>query len=128
MSQLNNCMNQKKKKDQLTHAQFQALRIAKKDTLATNMWIQNKSTGFGLSVDAFISTHPLLLQAQQAAQILLKTQAHLLNANQTQTLELFTKRMAHKNTRIKLKPNAAYPILNINARINRLLFKLYKQL
>jgi hypothetical protein len=121
-------MNQKKKKDQLTHAQFQALRIAKKDTLATNMWIQNKSTGFGLSVDAFISTHPLLLQAQQAAQILLKTQAHLLNANQTQKLELFTKRMAHKNTRTKMKPHAAYPILNINTRINRLLFKLHKQL
>lgn len=89
---------------------------------ATQKWIREN----GMNVAAFNTTHVKLLQAQQAAHNLLKHHKQLLTENQTKTLTTFTKKMNCKRTRDKLKPEAAYPVLNISSKINRQLFKLVK--
>jgi hypothetical protein len=82
----------------------------------------------GIAVQTFGTTHIRLLQAQQQAHALLTQHSNLLTQNQRTTLETFQHQMAHKKTRIKLKPTAANPILNISSKINRQLFKQHKQL
>jgi hypothetical protein len=82
----------------------------------------------GITVRVFNTSDDKLLQAQKTAHTLLTQHTNLLTTDQIQTLCTFTKRMAHKNTRTKLTPKSAYPILNISTKINRQLFKLNKQL
>ena len=82
----------------------------------------------GIAVNAFSTTHIKLLQAQQAAHELLTHHSNLLTQAQRTTLENFQQLMAHKRTRDRLKPTAAYPILNISSKINRKLFKHHRQL
>jgi acetylornithine/succinyldiaminopimelate/putrescine aminotransferase len=82
----------------------------------------------GISVKTFGTTHIRLLQAQQQAHALLTHHSNLLTQSQRTTLEQFQHEMAHKNTRIKLKPTAANPILNISSKINRQLFKQHRHL
>jgi len=82
----------------------------------------------GITVCVFNTADDKLLQAQKTAHTLLTQHTNLLTADQIQTLTTFTKRMAHKNTRTKLTPKSAYPILNISTKINRQLFQQYRQL
>ena len=82
----------------------------------------------GITVRMFNTADDKLLQAQKTAHTLLTQHTNLLTTDQIQILQAFTKRMKSKNTRSKLKPNHAYPILNIATKINRLLYKQYKQL
>ena len=82
----------------------------------------------GITVGVFNTADDKLLQAQKTAHTLLTQNTNLLTADQIQTLSTFTKRMAHKNTRTKLTPKSAYPILNISTKINRQLFRQYKKL
>ena len=119
---LNNCM--KKPKDQLTHAQYQINHKADKDTLTVNKWIGT----CGLNVKSFNTTPIKLLQAQKTAHTLLNQHTNLLTADQITTLKSFNKLMVCKHTRAQLKPQHAYPVLNISTKINRQLFKLNKQL
>lgn len=95
----------------------------KDDALAAD-WLRDN----GIVVESFTNTHVELLQAQQTAHTLLTQSQHLLTTNQIQTLKAFQRKMAAKDTRAKLKPEHAYPILNINTKINRQLFKVHKQL
>ena len=95
-----------------------------KDDALTADWLRDN----GISANAFSTTHIKLLQAQQAAHIHLTQNAYLLTQSQRTTLEKFLKLMTHKNTRIKLKPTAAFPVLNISSKINRQLFKQHRQL
>lgn len=88
----------------------------------TNKWISDN----GMDTKSFNITHPKLLKAQLAANTLLKHHPDLLSQHQTTALKKFASKMAHKNTRSKLKPNSAIPILNISAQINRKLFALAK--
>ena len=118
---LNTCM--KKPKDQLTHAQYQINHKADKDTLTVNKWIGTS----GLNVQSFNTTPIKLLQAQKAAHTLMRQHTNLLTAEQIHTLKSFNKLMVSKHTRAQLKPQHAYPILNISNKINRQLFKLNKQ-
>ena len=119
---LNNCM--KKPKDQLTHVQYQINHKADKDTLTVNKWIGT----CGLNVKSFNTTPIQLLQAQKTARELLTQFPQLLTQHQITTLKSFNKLMVCKRTRAQLKPEAAYPILNISNKINRQLFKLNKQI
>ena len=119
---LNNCM--KKPKDQLTHAQYQINHKADKDTLTVNKWIDT----CGLNVKSFNTTPIQLLQAQKSARELLTQYPQLLTQNQIITLKSFNKLMVCKRTRALLKPQHAYPVLNISTKINRQLFKRNKQL
>ena len=82
----------------------------------------------GITVCVFNTADDKLLQAQKTAHTLLTQHTNLLTADQIQTLRTFTKSMAHKNTRTKLTPKSAYPILNISTKINRQLFQQYRQL
>ena len=119
---LNNCM--KKPKDRLSHAQYQINHKADKDTLTVNKWIGTS----GLNVKSFNTTPIQLLQAQKSARELLTQYPQLLTQHQINTLKSFNKLMVCKRTRAQLKPQHAYPILNISTKINRQLFKLNKQL
>ncbi len=95
-----------------------------KDDALTADWLRDN----GITVSSFSNTHVKLLQAQQTAHTLLTQSPNLLTSTQTKTLKAFQRKMADKRTRAALKPEAAYPILNINTKINRQLFKLTKQL
>jgi hypothetical protein len=82
----------------------------------TQNWIRAN----GMQVSTFNSTPIKLLQAQQQATNLLRNYIALLTTQQVQTLQNFQKRMSHKNTRSKLKPEHAYPVLNIATKIKRI--------
>jgi hypothetical protein len=82
----------------------------------TQNWIRAN----GMQVSTFNSTPIKLLQAQKQAINLLLNYTALLTKSQTQTLQKFQKRMSHKNTRTKLKPEHAYPVLNIATKIKRI--------
>lgn len=82
----------------------------------TQNWIRAN----GMQVSTFNSTPIKLLQAQKQATNLLLNYTALLTKSQTQTLQKFQKRMSHKNTRSKLKPEHAYPVLNIATKIKRI--------
>jgi hypothetical protein len=94
-----------------------------KDDALTADWLRDN----GISVKAFNTTYVKLLQAQQTAHALLTQNITLLTNSQIKTLKAFQRKMASKKAREKLKPEAAYPILNISTKINRQLFKLNKQ-
>jgi hypothetical protein len=82
----------------------------------TQNWIRAN----GMQVSTFNSTPIKLLQAQQQATNLLRNYIALLTTQQVQTLQNFQKRMSHKNTRSKLKPEHAYPVLNIATKVKRI--------
>jgi hypothetical protein len=121
LAHINTCM--KKKADQLSNAQYALLCQQKEDTHETNIWLKQQ----GLSPATFADIDIKLLQAQKAAKWLLTHATNLLTTQQTRTLKDFRRRMTSKNTRNKLKPQAALPILNINNKINRQLFQQHKQ-
>ena len=106
----------KNTKDQLTETQYQILRKQGKDTLTTNEWLIST----GIKLNTFSTTNSKLLQAQQQATNLLRNYTALLTTQQIQTLQNFQKRMTNKNTRTKLKPEHAYPILNIATKVKRI--------
>ena len=104
--------------------QHQIRKYETADTIKANEWL----AAAGFNAQTFGTTHIRLLQAQQQAHALLTHHSNLLTQSQRTTLEQFQQAMAHKNTRIKLKPTAANPILNINSNINRQLFKQHRHL
>lgn len=82
----------------------------------------------GITVRMFNTAGDKLLQAQKTAYTLLTQNLNLLTPEQINELQAFTKLMKSKHTRAKLKPKHAFPILNIANKINRKLFKQYKQI
>lgn len=109
-------MNKKKNKDKLTQAQYQILRKNNKDTLTAEKWIKDT----GLNVRAFNQLPVQLLQAQQAAHALLTHNLNLLTTEQIKTLHAFQRKVVNKKIRHKLKPDHAYPVLNIATKIKRI--------
>lgn len=95
-----------------------------KDDALTADWLRDN----GIAVISFTNTHVKLLQAQQTTHTLLTQSQHLLTSNQIKALKAFLRKMTNKKARAKLKPEAAYPLLNISTKINRQLFKLNKQI
>lgn len=116
-------MNKCTPKDRLTHRQFDLLRITKKNETKSNVWLKLQS----IKPTALVETDIRLLRAQQAATHLLKNLQHYLTDEQITTLRHFKKSMNKKLTRDKLSPQAAYPVLNINTKIHRLVFKARRQ-
>ena len=82
----------------------------------TQNWIREN----GMQVSTFNTTPVKLLQAQQQATNLLRNYTALLTTQQIQTLQNVQKRMSHKNTRTKLKPEHAYPVFNIETKVKRI--------
>ena len=95
-----------------------------KDDALTADWLRDN----GIAAKTFGSTNVKLLQAQRTAHTLLAQNSNLLTAHQLKTLKAFQRKMAITKLRNRLKPEAAYPILNISTKINRQLFKLNKQI
>ena len=104
--------------------QYQIRKQEQQDTQQADTWIKQQ----GLNTDTFGITNLQLLQAQQTAHTLLTAHKHLLNQKQIQTLKAFQQKTNNKRISGKLKPCAAYQVLNIGTKINRQLFRAYKQL
>jgi hypothetical protein len=117
-----NLIKQKKPKDKLSHKQMDLLRKQKSDAALTADWLRDNN----LDTAYFNTTNINLLQATKSANELLNNHIKLLTNEQISKLNLFLKLMSNKNTRSKLKSQHAYPILNINTKINRLLFMNFK--
>ena len=121
--EINICMSNTEQRLSKADLQRRINQLERADTLQTAEWLS--SNGFG--INTFGSTHIKLLQAQQQANLILNEHQHLLTKEQRRTLENFKTIMANKRKSKKLKPSAAFPILNIATKINRQLFKLVKQ-
>ena len=104
--------------------QYQIRKQEQQDTQQADTWIKQQ----GLDTGTFATTKLQLLQAQQTAHTLLTAHKHLLNQKQIQTLKAFQQKTNNKRTSKKLNPKTAYQVLNIGAKINRQLFRAYKQL
>lgn len=104
--------------------QYQIRKQEQQDTQQADTWIKQQ----GLDTGTFATTNLQLLQAQQTAHTLMTAHRHLLNQKQIQTLLAFQQKITNKRTSTKLNPKAAYQVLNIGTKINRQLFKAYKQL
>ena len=104
--------------------QYQIRKQEQQDTQQADTWIKQQ----GLNTSTFGTTNLQLLQAQQTAHTLLTAHKHLLNQKQIQTLKKFQQKKSNKRTSTKLNPKTAYKVINIGAKINRQLFKAYKQL
>jgi len=104
--------------------QYQIRRQEQQDTQQADTWIKQQ----GLNTGTFGTTNLQLLQAQRTAHTLLTAHKHLLNQKQIQTLKKFQQKINNKRTNTKLNPKSSYQVLNIGTKINRQLFKTYKQL
>lgn len=112
------------KKDRLTDKQFRILRKSVEDTYKTDLWLVR----CGLDPESINCTDIRLLKAQEHTYSLLMHHRDLLSSAQVLTLEDFQRRMRNRHIRCTLKPSAANAVLNISSKINRRLFKQYKQL
>jgi len=104
--------------------QYQIRKQEQQDTQQADTWIKQQ----GLNTGTFGITNLQLLQAQRTAHTLLTAHKHLLNQKQIQTLKKFQQKTNNKRISEKLKPCAAYQVLNIATKINMQLFRAYKQL
>ena len=69
-----------------------------------------------------------LLQAQMIATNLLKHHAKLLGQNEAASLNNFLLAVSNTKTRMKLKTQDCYKVMNIGTAVNRKLFKQHRQL
>lgn len=106
------------------HLQHQIQYREQADTADTDSWLQK----IGLSEDYIQSVDIRLLRAKVVAHTLLTEGADLLTSEQREALETFQKQMSTKRSRNRLRPWAAYPILNIESKVNRKLFKKHRSL
>ena len=104
--------------------QYQIRKQEQQDTQQADTWIKQQ----GMNTGTFGITNLQLLQAQQTAHTLLTAHKHLLNQKQIQTLKEFQQKTNNKRTNTKLNPKSSYQVLNIGTKINRQLFRAYKQL
>ena len=104
--------------------QYQIRKQEQQDTQQAEAWIKQQ----GLDTGTFGTNNLQLLQAQQTAHTLMTAHRQILNQKQIQTLKKFQQKTNNKRTRTKLNPKTAYQVLNIGTKINRQLFRAYKQL
>jgi hypothetical protein len=116
-------MNKRRPKDLLTQKQFEIAHAAKISESKTRDWLKQQS----IKPTALIDTDIRLLKAQQAATHLLQHFQHQLTDEEVNTLRRFKRAMNKKQARDKLRPQAAYSVLNINSKIHRHIYKLRRQ-
>ena len=119
-----NLIKKRQPKDVVTHSQYAIHKRTSIHTAKSNNWLSEQ----GLDGCTFTDVHIRLLEAQRQAHTLLKRHRMLLSIDQVVVLEKFLRLVTHKRTRNKLKPQSANPVLNISTKINRQLFKQYRQL
>jgi len=103
--------------------QYQIRTRERADTADADRWLASQ----GLSAGSFAGTPTRLLQAQRQAHVLLSQHKELLTQEQRATLEGYQKKMADRKARTRIKPKLVNEVLNIGSKINRQVFKLYKQ-
>ena len=110
------------KKKALTHKQFDIQCKNKRDTGLTDWWLRQN----GINAQYVAHTDTKLLQAQQKAHTLLSEHIDLLTTDQIKALKNFQRKMNTGHIRKKLKPEAAYTVLNISTKVVRLMHRLAK--
>ena len=95
-----------------------------KDNQATNGWLRS----IGLSADAFTTNKLDVVRAQTMAHTLLTQHLSLLTNKQIHSLKDFQKVAATKRERARITPAFCHCVMNINANINRKLFKQHRML
>ena len=118
-----NLIKKKKERDILSHKQYEINQKHKKDDALTSDWLRDNDCDNPL----FNQTDIKILQAKKISQILLTQHLNLLTEEQIIQIKTFQKKVSKLKLLKKLKPNSAYPILNIGRKINRQLFRQYKQ-
>ena len=111
------------KKNALTHKQFDIQNKNKRDTGLTDWWLRNN----GINAQIISNTHSKLIQAQHEAHLLLSNHIHLLSSDQIKALKNFQRKMNKGHIRKKLKPEAAYTVLNISTKVVRLMHRQAKE-
>lgn len=90
----------------------------------TEKWLQEN----GLKVTTFQSLPLEQVQAASVAHHLLTDFPHLLNEVQAEALKKYSAAFNNKRLRKKITQTQAYRILNIGKKVNRKLFRQYRQL
>ena len=110
------------KKNALTHEQRAIQHKTQRDTGLTDWWLRQN----GINAQIIANTHSKLIQAQHEAHLLLSNHIDLLTTNQIKALKNFQRKMNTGHIRKKLKPEAAYTVLNISTKVARLMHRLAK--
>jgi hypothetical protein len=90
-----------------------------KDTQQTDAWLRSK----GINVQTFVKTKSKMLQAQQAATMLLEQHSTTLDNATKRLLEHFRRCYADNNKRGKITDGDCYRVLNLATRVKRGLYK-----
>jgi hypothetical protein len=107
------------KNNRLTHEQRAIQHKAQRDTGLTDWWLRQN----GINAQIISNTHSKLIQAQHEAHLLLSNHIDLLTADQIKALKNFQRKMNTGHIRKKLKPEAAYQVLNISTKVVRLMHR-----
>ena len=95
-----------------------------KDEQLANNWLKDN----GITDKLFNETQVFQLQAYKAATNILKHNVELLKTNEYELLTSYCKQLLNSKQRRSITARNTYQILNISTRINRQLFKQYRQL
>ena len=107
----------------LTDAQYQINRQTSIQTDATNEWLKHN----GIKLNQFNTTKPRILIAQQTAHRLLTEHQTQLTNTQTKTLRHYISKYNNSKLRNKITDGECFAVLNIQTKLNRQLFKSFKQ-
>ncbi len=108
----------------LTDKQFQISRKQQVDTWAADKWVRDQ----GFTIRDFNSLGEMVLHAQRQAHLVLKHHKDLINDEQKSVLVAYHRKYINYQARKKIKETEARRVLNIVSKINRKIFKLYRQL
>ena len=81
----------------------------------------------GITKWEFQKYHAILLQAQKHAHTIINQHSELINPQQLQAIQKFSKLMRSKKSHQTVKPEAAKSTLNISSKVNRQLFRQRRQ-
>ena len=95
-----------------------------RDTAATNRWLKS----CGISEGDLSESKTLLLRAQKTAHELLAHHTDVMTAEEIVVLNQFAQRSTNSGQRQRITDSQCYAVLNLAKRINRRVFKQYKQL
>jgi hypothetical protein len=108
----------------LTNKQYEVNRKQQQDTWAADNWIREQ----GYTIKDFDNLSSFVLYAQRQAHLILKHHKNLITEDQQAILVAYHRKYFNYCARKKIKAKEAQRVLNISSKINRKLFKLYRQL
>lgn len=121
-SDINTAMSTTNKK--LTDKQYQISRKQQVDTWAADKWVRDQ----GFTIRDFDSLGEMVLHAQRQAHLMLKHHKDLIDDKQKSVLIAYHRKYFNYHARKQIRVGDARRVLNIASKINRKIFKLYRQL